>query len=120
MDKYILLVEDSPDDIALTELALKKARIGNRLEIARDGQEALNFLSCKGKFAGRDIADRPAVILLDLKLPKVNGLEVLAGIRSGRGLADTPVVILTSSMEANDQSESLRLGPMAISASLPA
>jgi two-component system, response regulator len=109
-EKYILQVEDNPDDVTLTELALRKSRISNRLVAVYDGQQALDFLFCRGQYAGRDGDDIPAVVLLDLKLPQVDGLEVLRQIRGDRRTRDLPVVILTSSTEKDDQSESRRLG----------
>jgi two-component system, response regulator len=109
-EKYILLVEDNPDDVALTELALQKNRINNRLVIAWDGEEALDYLFGCGKFASRDTADEPTLILLDLKLPLLNGLEVLKQIRANKQTCHLPVIVLTSSLEDKDQAESLELG----------
>jgi two-component system response regulator len=101
-DKLILLVEDNPDDQALTLRALKKNNIKNRVVIRQDGPEALDFLLCQGADAGRDPRDMPQVILLDLKLPKIDGLEVLRRIRSDERTRLLPVVILTSSKEEQD------------------
>ncbi len=101
-DKLILLVEDNPDDQALTLRALKKNNIRNRVVIRQDGKEALDFLLCEGADAGRDPRDMPQVILLDLKLPKIDGLEVLRRIRSDERTRLLPVVILTSSKEEQD------------------
>ncbi len=101
-DKLILLIEDNPDDQALTLRALKKNNIGNRVVIKQDGVEALDFLFCQGADAGRDPHDLPQVILLDLKLPKIDGLEVLRRIRSDERTRRLPVVILTSSREDQD------------------
>ncbi len=101
-DKLILLVEDNPDDQALTLRALKKNNIRNRVVIKQDGKEALDFLFCEGPDAGRDPRDMPQVILLDLKLPKIDGLEVLRRIRSDERTRLLPVVILTSSKEEQD------------------
>ncbi len=101
-DKLILLIEDNPDDQALTLRALKKNNIGNRVVIRQDGAEALDFLFCQGADAGRDPREKPQVILLDLKLPKVDGLEVLRRIRSDERTRLLPVVILTSSREEQD------------------
>ena len=101
-DKMILLVEDNPDDEALTLRALKKNKIGNRVVVVRDGAEALDFLLCKGAYADRNPHDLPEVILLDLKLPKVDGIEVLRRIRAEPGTRTLPVVILTSSKEEQD------------------
>ena len=101
-DKMILLVEDNPDDEALTLRALKRNKIGNRVVVVRDGVEALDFLFCKGAYADRNPHDLPQVILLDLKLPKVDGIEVLRRIRAEPGTRMLPVVILTSSKEEQD------------------
>src|SRR5512135_587229 len=95
----ILLVEDNPDDEALTLRAFKKNNIRNDVVIARDGVEALDYIFGTGTYAGRDGEDTPAVILLDLKLPKVDGLEVLRRLRSDERTKLTPVVVLTSSKE---------------------
>src|SRR5512143_1125975 len=100
--KMILLVEDNPDDEALTLRALKKNNIGNELFVVRDGAEALEFLFCTGAYTDRDPLKRPEVILLDLKLPKVDGLEVLRRIRADERTRVLPVVILTSSKEEQD------------------
>ena len=102
VDKLILLVEDNPDDEILTLRALKKANVANRIEIVRDGAEALDFVFGGGKFAGRDTCDMPQLMLLDLKLPKVSGLQVLERIRSDERTRRIPVVILTSSTEDVD------------------
>jgi two-component system response regulator len=101
-DKMILIVEDNPDDEALTIRALKKNNIGNRVVVVRDGAEALDFLFCTGAYASRDPNDMPQVTLLDLKLPKVDGLEVLKRIRADQRTSLLPVVILTSSKEEQD------------------
>ncbi len=101
-DKLILLIEDNPDDQALTLRALKKNNIGNRVVIRQDGAEALDFLFCQGADVGRDPRDMPNVILLDLKLPKIDGLEVLRRIRANERTRLLPVVILTSSKEEQD------------------
>jgi CheY-like chemotaxis protein len=106
----ILLVEDSPQDLELTRRALRKANLTNRIHIARDGTEALEFIFCEGAHAGRRIEDVPKVILLDLKLPKVDGLEVLKRIKGDARTRDIPVVMLTSSKEQNDVVESYELG----------
>jgi two-component system response regulator len=100
--KMILLVEDNPDDEALTLRALTKSRVLNKVEVARDGAEALDFLFCRGAYAERDPMEQPQIILLDLKLPKVDGLEVLRQIRSEPRTRMLPVVILTSSKEEQD------------------
>lgn len=100
--KIILLVEDNPDDIELTRRALKKNNIANELLVASDGVTALDYLFGTGSYAGRDITQLPSLILLDLKLPKVDGHEVLRQIRSDERLKYLPVVILTSSREHED------------------
>jgi two-component system response regulator len=109
-DRNILLVEDNPDDEALTLRALKKNRIANEVVVCRDGAEALDYLFSRGVFAGRDGSDLPQVILLDLKLPKVDGLEVLRQIRADGRTSIVPVVILTSSREDEDIARSYQLG----------
>ena len=109
-DKMILIVEDNPDDEALTIRALKKNNIGNRLVVVRDGVEALEFLFCTGAYSNRDPNDLPQTILLDLKLPKVDGLEVLKRIRADERTRLLPVVILTSSNEERDLLQSYRNG----------
>jgi CheY-like chemotaxis protein len=106
----ILLVEDDPRDLELARRALKKANLGNRLEVARDGAEALDYIFCEGPHAGRRIEDAPRVILLDLKLPKVDGLEVLQRIRADPRTRTIPVVVLTSSKEQSDLVRSYQLG----------
>ena len=110
LDKTILLVEDNPDDEALTLRALKKNNIQNDVVVARDGAEALDYLFCSGKYAGRDPAVVPQLVLLDLKLPKVDGLEVLRGIRADERTKYLPVVILTSSKEDTDLIKGYDLG----------
>ena len=109
-NKMILLVEDNPDDEALTIRALKKNNIGNDLAVVRDGAEALEFLFCTGAYADRDPNDRPQVILLDINLPKVDGLEVLRRIRADENTRLLPVVILTSSKEEQDMIRGYSLG----------
>ena len=108
--KEILLVEDNPDDQVLTLRALKKNNIVNKVVIARDGAEALDYMFGKGAFEGRDINKRPAVVLLDLKLPKIDGMEVLRRIRADERTKLTPVVILTSSKEEQDIVNGYSLG----------
>ena len=109
-DKMILLVEDNADDEALTLRALKKNNIGNTVMVVRDGAEALDFLFCSGIYANRDPRDKPQVILRDLKLPKVDGLEVLRRIRADPSTRTLPVVILTSSKEEQDVVNSYIIG----------
>ena len=108
--KMILLVEDNPDDEALTLRALKKNNIGNELAVVRDGAEALDFLFCTGAYASRDPHDLPQVVLLDLKLPKIDGLEVLRRVRANEKTHLLPVVILTSSKEEQDRLNGYSLG----------
>jgi len=109
-DKVILLVEDNPDDEALTLRALRKNNIENRVVVARDGAEALDFLFCTGVYADRDPHDMPHMILLDLKLPKVDGLEVLRRLRADDRTRLLPIVILTSSNEEQDLMEGYKIG----------
>ncbi len=109
-NKQILLVEDNPDDVALTMRALKKNNIANEVVVAKDGVEALDYLFGTGSFAGRDISKIPAVVLLDLKLPRIDGLEVLERLRKDERAKLTPVVILTSSKEEQDLIRGYRLG----------
>ena len=109
-DKVILLVEDNPDDEALTLRALKKNNIMNHVAVAHDGAEALDYLFGEGDHAGRDTNIMPQVVLLDLKLPKVDGLEVLRRVRSHERTKLLPVVILTSSKEERDMIEGYSLG----------
>ena len=101
--KVILLVEDNPDDEALTLRALSRNNIGNEVIVARDGEEALHWLFCTGPYQTRDPRQQPALVLLDLKLPKVDGLEVLRRIREHPDTKLVPVVILTSSREEMDR-----------------
>jgi len=101
-EKIILLVEDNPDDVELTLRAFKKNNILNRVIVAKDGVEALDILFGTGTYAGRELKDLPVVILLDLKLPKIDGMEVLKRIRQDNRTKLIPVVILTSSAEPKD------------------
>ena len=101
-DKIILLVEDNPDDEELTMRALKKNNISNEIIVARDGAEALDYLFARGKYSKRDTSIMPQLILLDLKLPKIDGIEVLKEIRSDDRTKLLPVVILTLSKEQQD------------------
>jgi CheY-like chemotaxis protein len=106
----ILLVEDNPSDIALTQRALQRAAIAARLIVVEDGQEALDYLFGGGIHAGRDISQLPALVLLDLKLPKVDGLEVLRRVRANKRTRRLPVIILTSSKEEQDMAAAYDLG----------
>ncbi|MBU4224827.1 MAG: response regulator [Chloroflexi bacterium] len=106
----ILLVEDNPNDVELTLHALKKNNIANRIEVVRDGAEALEFIFATGAYADRQNVEKPRVILLDLKLPKVDGLEVLRQIKADPRTRTIPVVALTSSREERDIVESYKLG----------
>lgn len=106
----ILLIEDSPDDVELTLHALEEYHIANRIRILRDGAEALAFLFAEGAYAARDVADLPKVILLDLKLPQVDGLEVLRRLKADPRTQMIPIVVMTSSREERDLIESYRLG----------
>lgn len=106
----ILLIEDNPSDVALTKRALQKARIANSLVLAEDGQEALDYLFGTGAHAGRDTGELPMLTLLDLKIPKIPGLEVLRRIRGDARTHRTPVVVLTSSNEEQDLAISYDLG----------
>jgi two-component system, response regulator len=106
----ILLVEDNPNDVKLALHAFKKHKLANHVHVARDGAEALEFIFCTGAFALRQIENGPRVILLDLKLPLVDGVEVLRRIKADPRTQQTPVVVLTSSREERDIVESYRLG----------
>jgi len=109
-DKIILLVEDSPDDVDLAIRALKKNNILNEVVVAQDGAEALDYLFGTGKYEGRDMGIMPEVILLDLKLPKIDGLEVLKHLRADERTRLLPVVILTSSREEQDVINGYKFG----------
>ncbi|MCP5159486.1 MAG: response regulator [Gammaproteobacteria bacterium] len=109
-NKVILLVEDNPDDEVLTLHALKMNHIGNEVVVARDGAEALDYLFGRGEYAGRNVNELPAVVLLDLNMPKVGGLEVLRQIRADPRTRRQPVVILTTSKEEQDLIASYDLG----------
>jgi CheY-like chemotaxis protein len=106
----ILLVEDNPNDVELTLRALKKNNLTNKVHVVKDGAEALEYIFANGAYAQRKIEDHPRVILLDLKLPKIDGLEVLRRIKSDDRTKVIPVVVLTSSKEERDLVESYRLG----------
>jgi len=108
--KTILLVEDNPQDEILTLRALRKANLANRIDVARDGQQALDYLFREGDFAGREGPDLPAVMVLDIALPRFSGLEVLNRIRADTRTAQLPVVILTSSDEEQDRLKSYENG----------
>lgn len=109
-EKIILLVEDNPDDEELTIRSLRKANITNNIQIAQDGQEALEYLFCEGKYKDRDPDKKPTVVLLDLKLPKLNGIDVLRQMRSDPRTMLIPVVVLTSSSEDEDMLNSYESG----------
>jgi CheY-like chemotaxis protein len=106
----ILLVEDNPDDLDLTLYALKRNNLANAVHIVRDGEEALDFVFCRGAFQNRSFDDPPKVVLLDLKLPKVDGLEVLRAMKNDRRTKAVPVVVMTSSKEQRDMVEGYQLG----------
>ncbi|WP_417471891.1 response regulator [Luteimonas mephitis] len=108
--KEILLVEDNPDDVELTRIAFAEAKVANRLEVAGDGAEALDYLFARGRYAHRDPGDLPAIVLLDLNLPKVDGREVLQAIRANEMTRALPVVVLTTSTEPFDVEASYALG----------
>jgi len=109
-EKIILLVEDNPDDVELTIRAFRKNNIGNKLIVAKDGVEALDYLFGTGMHVGRNVKELPVVILLDLNLPRIDGLEVLKGIRQNELTCLLPVVILTSSAEEKDKINGYKLG----------
>jgi len=109
-EKVILLIEDNPDDIALTIRAFKKSNIMNKIVSIEDGEAALDYLFCHGKFEDRNCLDIPSVVLLDINLPKVNGFEVLKAIRENENTKLLPVVILTSSKEEQDIVSGYTLG----------
>ena len=106
----ILLAEDSPKDAELTQRALRKHNLGNRMYWVKDGAEALDFIFCRGAFAGRDATLPPKLILLDLKMPKVDGIEVLRQAKADERTRAIPIVVMTSSNEERDVMESYRLG----------
>ncbi len=106
----ILLVEDNPNDVELTLHALKKYRVTNSIHVVRDGEEALDYIFGRGAYNGRNVLDTPKVILLDLKLPKVDGIEVLRQLKSDPDTQMIPVVVMTSSREERDIVETYQLG----------
>ena len=106
----VLLIEDNPDDAELTIRALKKHNLANGVHLVKDGQEALDFIFAEGDYTDREVTNGPKVILLDLKLPKVDGLEVLRRLRADERTKLTPAVILTSSKEEQDVVNSYKLG----------
>lgn len=106
----ILLVEDNPADAELTLLALRKSKLANQIQLVRDGEEALDFLFCRNAFSHRRFDNGPRLVLLDLKLPKVDGLEVLREVKSDPRTKAIPIIVLTSSKEEQDLVRSYRLG----------
>jgi two-component system response regulator len=108
--RAILLVEDNPSDVDLTRRALSRSHIANALVVVEDGQEAVDYLFARGKHGGRDPADLPALVLLDLNLPRLDGIEVLRRIRAHEWTRRQPVVVLTSSNEERDMAASYDLG----------
>jgi CheY-like chemotaxis protein len=106
----ILLVEDNPDDVELALHALRQEKLANRLEVAQDGEEALDFLFCRGAHKNRSFENPPKVVLLDLKLPKVDGIEVLRQVKNDPRTKAIPVVILTASREEKDMVHGYQLG----------
>lgn len=110
MKKMILLVEDNPNDELLTIRAFKKNKISNEVVVVRDGQEALDYLFCEGSYLERDKSIKPQVILLDINLPKLDGLEVLRSLRRNKETELIPVVMMTTSVEQEDLITSYKLG----------
>ncbi len=106
----ILLVEDNAADVELTLRALRKEKLANRIEVVGDGEEALEFLFCRGRFSGRSFEHPPRLVLLDLKLPKVDGLEVLRAVKADPRTRPIPVVILTASKEERDMVDGYQMG----------
>jgi len=110
MDKEILLVEDNPDDVELTRIAFREAKVANNLVVVHDGAQALDYLFARGAFAERNPDELPSIVLLDLNLPKVDGREVLQAIRANEKTRSLPVVVLTTSTEPFDVEASYALG----------
>jgi len=106
----ILLVEDNANDVELTLHALAKHNLANKIHVVRDGEEAMDFLFCRGQFSGRTFDNPPKVVLLDLKLPKVDGLEILRAVKSDPRTKAMPVVVMTSSRQQRDMVDSYHLG----------
>ena len=106
----ILLVEDNPNDLELTLLALKRHNFANNIHVVRDGEEALDFLFCRGAYSQRQLDSPPKVVLLDLKLPKIDGLDVLRAVKSDSRTKAIPIVVMTSSRQQNDMVEGYQLG----------
>lgn len=109
-NRYILLVEDDPNDIELTQRAFKKVNLLNELKVVTDGQMALDYLFCEGEYRGRDADDFPSVVLLDLNMPKMDGFEVLKRLRANEKTRLLPVVIMTSSSQDVDMFKSYQSG----------
>jgi len=109
-NNYVLLVEDNPDEVFIAQRAFRKAQVSHPMIVVSDGQQALDYLFCHNPYDGRTKVEQPSLILLDLKLPYVSGLEVLKQIRSDDSTKQIPVIVLTCSMEETDQIESFRLG----------
>lgn len=109
-ERYILLIEDNPGDVDLTLRALRRDGIANRVEVMHDGAEALDYMFCRGAYEGRDPGDAPVVMLLDLKLPKVDGVEVLKALRADERTRCMPVVVLTSSDQEQDIAKCYQCG----------
>ncbi len=109
-EKIILLAEDNPDDVKMTLRALKKANILNEVKVVKDGVEALDYLMGSGQYVGRDTSNTPQVILLDINMPKLGGIEVLQRMRDDERTRTIPVVVLTTSVEDADRIQSYRLG----------
>ncbi len=109
-NKPILLVEDNPDDVTLTLRALQKSKVANEVVVAKDGVEAVEYFECTGRFSGRDPCIVPQLVLLDLKMPRMDGLELLKRLRADEKTKLLPVVVLTTSSEDKDRVQSYKLG----------